>query len=132
MKKVGIGFIIIGVIFLVLSVNTFKESRDFRARSEKVTATITHVERNGTRKHRHYDVNYVYEINGKQIEGFKRYKSHKSVGDTITVWYDKNDISRISFNNKSYKGTIFLAVSAAVFLYYGIGWLFRKPEDENP
>lgn len=102
--------IIAGILMILLGINIAVSNNKFMRNNPKTTATISDIDivyrdnHNSNRRLRESENKeflVTYTVNGKTYDNIKTgyYTSSRSVGDTITIYYDK-DKSRVRYNKR--------------------------------
>lgn len=123
--------IIPGILMILLGINITVSNNKFMKNNPKTTAMITDIEityrDNHNSKHKpHENENreflVTYTVDGETYENIKTgyYTSSRSVGDTITIYYSKDNPRYVMMEDGEYFPLILLSVMGLVFILLGV------------
>ncbi len=114
----GLIFLLVGTILLA-ALLIMQAKAIPKADRVDTTAVITDIDSHGTAKNKHYDVIVSYTADGQQYRrelGY--YSSSMREGETISIYYDRNNPERISAKGGDAL-LIFTSGFVAVFVLLG-------------
>lgn len=123
--------IIPGILMILLGINITVSNNKFMKSNPKTTAMITDIEityrdNHNSNKRLHENENreflVTYTVDGETYENIKTgyYTSSRSVGDTITIYYDKDNPRYIIMKDGEYFPLILLSVMGLTFILLGV------------
>lgn len=96
LKLVGVVLLVVGLLIGVVGPILVKKAEVKEEDRVYTTATITRIEVYGMDDDETHDVYVEYRVGGEKIENeLNYYTSSMREGDTIEIYYDKNNVNRI-------------------------------------
>lgn len=123
--------IIAGILMILLGINITVSNSKFMRNNPKTTATISDIDivyrdnHNSNRRLRESENKeflVTYTVNGKTYDNIKTgyYTSSRSVGDTITIYYDKDNPEYVIIKDSKYFPLILLSMIGLTFILLGV------------
>lgn len=121
----AIPFFIIGIIFLFVGMKIFVAQTDFKNNAKESNAVITNIETyTDSEGYTEYNVMVRYEVDGKIYdEELNSYSSDMYVGKTLTIYYNQNNPTEISYTDMEFAflvfpilGLIFTLIGGGIFV----------------
>lgn len=123
--------IIAGILMILLGINIAVSNSKFMRNNPKTTATISDIDivyrdnHNSNRRLRESENKeflVTYTVNGKTYDNIKTgyYTSSRSVGDTITIYYDKDNPEYVIIKDSKYFPLILLSMIGLTFILLGV------------
>ena len=123
--------IIAGILMILLGINIAVSNSKFMRNNPKTTATISDIDivyrdnHNSNRRLRESENKeflVTYTVNGKTYDNIKTgyYTSSRSVGDTITIYYDKDNPGYVIIKDSKYFPLILLSMIGLTFILLGV------------
>lgn len=123
--------IIAGILMILLGINIAVSNNKFMRNNPKTTATISDIDivyrdnHNSNRRLRESENKeflVTYTVNGKTYDNIKTgyYTSSRSVGDTITIYYDKDNPEYVIIKDSKYFPLILLSMIGLTFILLGV------------
>lgn len=123
--------IIAGILMILLGINIVVSNSKFMRNNPKTTATISDIDivyrdnHNSNRRLRESENKeflVTYTVNGKTYDNIKTgyYTSSRSVGDMITIYYDKDNPEYVIIKDSKYFPLILLSMIGLTFILLGV------------
>lgn len=123
--------IIAGILMILLGINIAVSNNKFMRNNPKTAATISDIDivyrdnHNSNRRLRESENKeflVTYTVNGKTYDNIKTgyYTSSRSVGDTITIYYDKDNPEYVIIKDSKYFPLILLSMIGLTFILLGV------------
>lgn len=123
--------IIAGILMILLGISIAVSNNKFMRNNPKTTATISDIDivyrdnHNSNRRLRESENKeflVTYTVNGKTYDNIKTgyYTSYRSVGDTITIYYDKDNPEYVIIKDSKYFPLILLSMIGLTFILLGV------------